>query len=204
MRIKEVTLENIKSYGERTSIDLRGGVTAILGENGSGKSTIQEAIGFALFDSLPFNNNEFVREGASSGTVEVVIEFGQGDDVEVYRVTRSAKRSNYGVARYDEPTDEWVSQDIDSKNALVDWLCARFDVDGKDDLRSLWKSCVGVPQTRFLSDFAQTPRNRKSTFDELLGVDAYEESFKGALKQVPDTIDAAREDVRGEIQQLTG
>ena len=133
MRIKEVTLENIKSYGERTSIDLRGGVTAILGENGSGKSTIQEAIGFALFDSLPFNNNEFVREGASSGTVEVVIEFGQGDDVEVYRVTRSAKRSNYGVARYDEPTDELVSQAIASKNALVEWLCARFDVAGKHD-----------------------------------------------------------------------
>ncbi|WP_435158649.1 AAA family ATPase [Haladaptatus sp. DFWS20] len=204
MKIKEVTLENIKSYEERTSIDLQGGVTAILGENGSGKSTIQEAIGFTLFDSLPFNNNEFVREGASSGTVDVTIELEQGGEVQQYRITRSAGRANYDVARFDETNEEWVSQDIDSKSALIDWLCVRFDVEDRKDLQSLWKSCVGVPQTRFLSDFAQTPRNRKQTFDELLGVDAYEESFTGALKRVPETIEEEQNRIQGGIQQLTG
>ena len=74
MRITEVALEDIKSYADRTVVPIEGGVTAILGENGAGKSTIQEAIGFALFDSLPFNNKEFVREGASSGTVEITFE----------------------------------------------------------------------------------------------------------------------------------
>ena len=74
MRISEVALTDIKSYADRTVVPIEGGVTAILGENGAGKSTIQEAIGFALFDSLPFNNKDFVREGASSGTVEVTFE----------------------------------------------------------------------------------------------------------------------------------
>jgi len=74
MKITEVALEVIKSYEGRTVVPIEGGVTAILGENGAGKSTIQEAIGFALFDSLPFNNKEFVWEGASSGTVEVTFE----------------------------------------------------------------------------------------------------------------------------------
>lgn len=203
MKILEVTLENIKSYENRTSIPLQGGVTAILGENGSGKSTIQEAVGFVLFDSLPFNNNEFVREGASSGTVEVVIELDEGRDSQKYRVTRSAGYSKYGVARYDAENDEWVDQDIDSKKTLVKWLCAKFDLEDGNELGKLWESCIGVPQTRFLSDFAQTARNRQKTFDELLGIDAYEESWE-ILKEVPDQIEAERRRMREDVRELTG
>ncbi|TQR21958.1 hypothetical protein C9J85_19675 [Haloferax sp. wsp5] len=44
LKILSVILENIKSYEDRTEVPLQEGVTAILGENGSGKSTIQEAI----------------------------------------------------------------------------------------------------------------------------------------------------------------
>ncbi len=203
MKIIEVTLENIKSYEDRTTISLRGGVTAILGKNGSGKSTIQEAIGFALFDSLPFNNNEFVREGASSGTVEVIIELDEEHGPQRYRVTRSAGYSKYGVARYDSERDEWVDQDIDSKKALMKWLCVKFDLKDSDELGNLWESCIGVPQTRFLSDFAQRPAARKSTFDELLNIDAYEESWN-VLKGVPDQIKAERGQVREGIRELTG
>jgi exonuclease SbcC len=129
MKILSVALENIKSYEDRTKVPLQGGVTAVLGENGSGKSTIQEAIGFALFDSLPFNNNEFVREGASSGTVEVTIQMDEGEDGQQYRVTRSAGYSKYGVSRYNSESDEWVDQDIDSKKSLIQWLCTKFDLD---------------------------------------------------------------------------
>lgn len=203
MKILGVTLENIKSYEDRTEVPLQEGVTAILGENGSGKSTIQEAIGFALFDSLPFNNKEFIREGASSGTVEVTIELDEGENGQQYRVTRSAGYSKYAVARYDNDDGEWVDQGIDSQTSLVQWLCAKLDLEDGDELSKLWESCVGVPQTRFLSDFAQTPRNRQKTFDELLGIDAYEDSWK-VLKGVPDEIGAERQRVREDIRELTG
>ena len=203
MKIIEVTLENIKSYEDRTTIPLQDGVNAILGENGSGKSTIQEAIGFALFDSLPFRYNEFVREGESSGTVEVTIEIDSTDGVQRYRATRSAGYSKYGIARYDSTADEWVDQDIDSKSEYIKWLCTRFDLADGDELQSLWESCIGVPQTRFLSDFAQTSGNRTTTFDELLNIDAYEESWK-RLKGAPKHIQAERDRVRDTIQELKG
>jgi len=203
MKIIEVTLENIKSYQDRTTIPLKSGVNAILGENGSGKSTIQEAIGFALFDSLPFKYNEFVREGESSGTVEVTIEVETTDGPQQYRVTRSAGYSKYGIARYDSTTDEWVDQDIDSKKEYIKWLCTRFDLADGDELQSLWESCIGVPQTRFLSDFAQTSGARTTTFDELLNIDAYEESWK-RLKGAPKHIESERNRVRDTIQELKG
>ena len=203
MRITEVALTDIKSYKERTVVPIEGGVTAILGENGAGKSTIQEAIGFALFNSLPFDNKDFVREGASSGTVEVTFEQDTADGTQRFRVTRSAGRSNYAVYRYDFEADEWIDQEIDSVSELLRWLCARFDVADRNELQSLWKSCIGVPQTRFLSDFAQTTANRTQTFDALLDLDAYEESWN-VLKDVPDVIERQQRDLRGDINTLTG
>ncbi len=203
MRITEVALTDIKSYKNRTAVPIEGGVTAILGENGAGKSTIQEAIGFALFDSLPFNNKDFVREGASSGTVEVTFEQETQQGTQQFRVTRSAGRAGYGVHRYDPEANEWVDQDIDSKKELIRWLCSRFDVEDGDELQSLWVSCIGVPQTRFLSDFAQTAANRTRTFDALLNLDAYEESWN-VLKDVPDAIEKQQQDLRRDIDTLTG
>ncbi|AWB27580.1 AAA family ATPase [Halococcoides cellulosivorans] len=203
MKITEIALEDIKSYEGRTTVPFDGGVTAILGENGAGKSTIQEAIGFALFDSLPMTNREFVREGASSGTVEVTFEQTTDDGVERFRVTRSAGRSSHGVHRWDASTEEWVDLDLGTVTELREWLCARFGVEDGDALQSLWESCIGVPQTRFLSDFAQTPANRTRTFDALLDLEAYEESWE-RLKQVPDAIEAREREVRDEIQTLTG
>ena len=202
MRITRVALEDIKSYGERTEIPLAGGVTAILGENGAGKSTVQEAIGYALFDSLPFTTKDFVREGASSGTVEVTFEQETTEGTETYRVTRHAGRSKYEVARRDGGA--WLDQEIDSKASLVEWLCARFGLADGDELSDLWESCIGVPQTRFLADFAQTARGREATFDALLDIDAYEESFGGTLKDAPDAIEAERASVREDVRELTG
>ena len=202
MKITEVALEDIKSYEGRTVVPIEGGVTAILGENGAGKSTIQEAIGFALFDSLPFDNKDFVREGANSGTVEVTFEQETAKGRQRFRMTRSAGRSSYGVHRYDAEGDRWIDQDIDSKSQLVEWLCARFGVEDKEELQSLWKSCIGVPQTRFLSDFADNPKPRKEKFDALLNLDAYEESWD-RLKDVPDAIERGERKLREEIAGLT-
>ncbi|MCL9818229.1 AAA family ATPase [Natronocalculus amylovorans] len=204
MKITEVTLTNVKSYSDRTTVPLRGGVTAILGENGSGKSTIQEAIGFALFDSLPFNNKELIREGAKSGLVEVTFTKQSRDKQQIFRVKRGVGRSTYDVYRYDEAADEWIDLDIGSKSDLIDWLTSQFSVADGDELSRLWESCIGVPQTSFLSDFGSSFRIRKETFDPLLGVDAYEESWENALKDAPDTIKADKNNLRDEIQTLTG
>ena len=86
--IESVTLDGIKSYGEETTIDLGAGVTAILGDNGAGKSTIQEAVGYALFDSHPFSNQErLVRDGESAG--EITVTFTNRATDEEYTVRRS-------------------------------------------------------------------------------------------------------------------
>ncbi|MFL7808466.1 MAG: AAA family ATPase [Anaerolineae bacterium] len=62
MQITQLDLENVKSYRQH-SVTFTPGTNAICGANGAGKSTLLEAIGFALFDALPYTQEQFVREG---------------------------------------------------------------------------------------------------------------------------------------------
>ncbi|MBU4139038.1 MAG: AAA family ATPase, partial [Euryarchaeota archaeon] len=48
MLIKSVELKNVKSYSHET-IEFLEGINGICGQNGHGKSTILESIGYALF-----------------------------------------------------------------------------------------------------------------------------------------------------------
>ena len=55
MKLISLTLENIKSYINETIVFFDG-VNFVSGANGSGKTTIIEAIGYALFDATPFSS----------------------------------------------------------------------------------------------------------------------------------------------------
>jgi exonuclease SbcC len=201
MRILKVSLERIKSYDDKTTIHLDRGVTAILGENGAGKSTIAQAIGFALFDKLDITHREFVREGENSGTVWVTFETNDG---ETFTVQRNAGRSGYTV------TDEDAGAELehDTNDEVVDWLERQFGIDGEGsvELSTLWRRCIGVPQTQFLSDFADTASNRESHFDPLLGVDVYEDAWGDGsgttLKDPVDELKARRRTAKNRITTL--
>src|ERR1700730_12834896 len=84
MLITRVELENIKSY-RQIVMDFRRGTTAISGANGAGKTTIVEAIGYALFNFLPYNQTQFVREGEKYGHIVVHL---VGSDDRTYTVDR--------------------------------------------------------------------------------------------------------------------
>lgn len=171
MLITRVELENIKSYC-RASIPLGRGTTAIRGSNGAGKTTLVEAIGFALFDYLPYNHQQFVREGERTGTVTVT--FISGEDNREYQVVR---RCGVGATWYvyDPELDGRV---VDQKADVVDWLRRYLPVQGELELRALFADALGVQQGTFTSDFLATPLNRKKKFDALLQVEEYRTAYE--------------------------
>lgn len=85
-RITQVELRNVKSYRDSGPIGLVPGVNAITGPTGGGKSTILEAIGFALFGALPYAQKRFLREGAKRG--EIVVTFLDALDEREYQLVR--------------------------------------------------------------------------------------------------------------------
>jgi len=164
MLITRIELENIKSY-RRVAVDFRRGTTAICGANGAGKTTLVEAIGFALFDYLPYKQDQFVREGEKYGKIAVHL---IGSDDRPYTVERRCGSGSRWFI-YDAEADGSVDQRAD----VLDKLHDLFGIDRERPLDSLFRDALGVPQGTFTSIFLEVASKRKQTFDTLLQIEDY-------------------------------
>jgi len=93
MRLRYMEMRNYRKFRD-SRIEFPDGVVAIVGQNGTGKTTILEAVTWALFgnsSSVVRDNKEgVVSFGASPGDeCSVVLEFDLGEDS--YRLARSMK-----------------------------------------------------------------------------------------------------------------
>jgi exonuclease SbcC len=175
MQILSLTLEDTKSYAT-ANIRFAEGVNAIVGHNGAGKSTILEAIGFALFGMLDYNSAEFVREGAREANV--VVEFISNYDERVYQVIRRCgKRNAHQV--YDP---EHGLKLCEGKADVITFLRQHLGVDPATDLEKLFRDAVGVPQGAFTASFLLNPAQRKGTFDPLLRVEEYRKAAENLVE----------------------
>jgi exonuclease SbcC len=170
MRIISLDIENAKSY-RQAHIDFTEGVNAIVGRNGAGKSTIVEAIGFALFDWLAYKHKDFVREGEKSATITVA--FISSADERRYEVVRRIGGGN----QYYVYDPELGGKVCGGKADVLAFLRQNMGVEPGADLSRLFSDAVGVPQGSFTAAFLLTPAGRKSTFDPLLQVEEYKRAY---------------------------
>ncbi len=191
MLIHRVELENIKSF-EAAVIDLAPGLTAIVGENGAGKSTILEAIGWGLFGYLAHRRRaDFMRHGAQHA--RLAVEFTSDHDGRRYRVSRSLHRSR-------SRTSGALSPDVQSATAVLDveldrtfeqraddvqaFLASHLRAEGFDSPADVFEHVVGVPQGRLTADFIDPPRIRKERFDPILRTAEFQRAVEGLLPVV--------------------
>ena len=191
MQITSVYLKNVKSYEEQ-HIDLSPGLTAISGENGAGKSTIVEAVGYALFGFADGPLAGLMREGQTSA--EIRVGFISPLDGREYESVRSLRKSRAGVM---STTPKLM--DAERGGALAE---GREEVgkflrrglgfgDSAVDLKSIFADVSGVPQGRLIADFIDTPQARKSKFDPLLDTHDFRAAFDG-LRQPLNLLESRR------------
>ncbi len=173
MRITHISLEHIKSYRKAT-IMLGAGTTAIRGHNGEGKSTMIEAIGFALFDSLPYHRSQFVREGEKSG--RVIVGFLSTLDGRAYEVDRRCVASGGGA--WSILDRELRLQVATGKDDVLAFLRVHLGLDTTLPLDELYESAIAVQQGTFTADFLQPATARRKKFDALLQVEDYRKAFE--------------------------
>ena len=171
MLIHSLTLENVKCYPQAT-IRFSPGTNTIVGHNGSGKTTILEAIGYALFDHLPYNQADFVREGQRSASVTV--DFLSDYDERAYQVMRSCGSSN--VYRVLDP--ELAMKICEGKADVMQFLRQHLGIEPDTDPGELFRNAVGVPQGSFTASFLATASARKAVFDPLLKVAEYRRAWE--------------------------
>ncbi|MBD2074895.1 SMC family ATPase [Phormidium sp. FACHB-592] len=172
MEILSVSLKNFKSHSDR-HFTFQPGTNAICGENGAGKTSILEAIAWALFDYAgDYNKEDLVRNGAASAQVRVA--FISSRDGRTYEVQRCTSKS---YTLYDPQLDERLPYSR-IKEEVIPWLREHLGVAPGTDLSQLFSSTIGVPQGTFAVDFLLTKEKRKPIFDKILKVEEYQQSWK--------------------------
>lgn len=196
--ITSIELEDIKSHAA-SKFEFRTGTTAIIGENGAGKTTIIEAIAWTMFDLLDYTKDSFVRKGAKRGVVRVSFE--SALDERTYIVHRD---TGTGYYVYDPAIKTRVA---DKKDEVLRFLRQHMKAEPGTDLEALFRTAIGVPQGTFTSIFLETPTARKRSFDKLLKVEEYRQSseklietvnyIKGLLIETDNRISFARGKLEG-------
>ena len=175
MLIRRLHLENFKSYAEET-VTFEEGTNAIVGRNGAGKSSLVEAIGYALFDhTSAARQGDLLREGASSG--RVVVRFFSSFDEREYEVERVFGKN--GTTRHRIFDYESGYQTLaESVTEVRQWLREHLGIERDAAMDDLFRNTIGVPQGSFTAPFLLAGGERKRIFDPLLQVDEYERAFQ--------------------------
>ncbi|MBU3968045.1 MAG: SMC family ATPase [Euryarchaeota archaeon] len=192
MLIKSVELKNVKSYSHET-IEFLEGINGICGQNGHGKSTILESIGYVLFDYPPYKKIEdFRRHGEKSGYVAVTVE--SKDEIE-YTIYRKLGGSEYYIKT---PVSE-----IKGKKDVTDWIASNLlnNIRSPEDIPSIFENAVGVPQGTFTTAFLLNPEPRKKIFDNILRVEEYKTAYTN-LREVITAVEKAMDSMDREMIPL--
>ena len=116
MKLAFVEIAGFRGFKDKTRFDLAGGFVVLTGRNGVGKSTVLDAVDFALTGSI----NKYTVKGAKGG----------GLDDHIWWVGEGAPESQYvAVGLVDESGDEFVitrsrERGLDRRpDDLARWLC---------------------------------------------------------------------------------
>ena len=178
MQILSISLKNIKSHRDK-ELHFVNGINVLSGDNGVGKSTIFEAIGYALFgvDARDFVGNieRFITIGAKKG--EVAVTFATGDG-EIYRVSRSVGAgSKWLLAK--EIGGAFDVEDHAGAPETESRIKELLGLDSGRPLSDQYKLVIGPFQNEFLGPFIiKQPTKRQEAFDEILGIDAWRKTYK--------------------------
>lgn len=193
MQILSIQLKNIKSHRE-TELRFAPGINVLSGPNGVGKSTIFEAIGYALFgvDAQSFVGNveRFLSIGAKRGEVAVVFQLDNGQR---YRVSRTVGTPSRWLLARELGAAFEVEEHKDARET-EGRLKQLLGLDNGRPLADQFTLVIGPFQHEFLGPFViKQAAKRRDEFDAILGIDTWRKTFNetnALLKAIKARVDA--------------
>ncbi|GAA5160425.1 SMC family ATPase [Pseudonocardia eucalypti] len=207
MRPVRLELDGFAAFREPTTVDFTGvDYFALVGPTGAGKSTVIDAMTFALYGSVPrWDDRRTVALAlsptANRGTVRLLFDVGSVRYVVARELRRSATGSVtvrnarlerlVGESELDESETEVLAHDGAVSKAVEELLGLPFEQ---------FCICVVLPQGDFAQFLHAKPADRQRTLTRILGLSRYEAMAREAANEAK--LAAQRADVLGE--QLAG
>ncbi len=177
MIFTRLELMNFKSHAN-TTLDFNPGISLIVGENGAGKSSIFEAISFALFKSYTTKSiNDLVRSNKNTGDkIQMIVRLSfitNGIEYKVERTvspTKSSSKSTSSLYRIIDGEEEILV----SGNKEVDKEIEKIlSMDS-----STFLNAIHIRQGEIAELIDKTPANRKKLIGKLLRLEELEKAYE--------------------------
>lgn len=210
MYLKEISLENFKSFGRKVKIPLQPGYTVITGPNGSGKSNISDGILFVLGPK----SSKMIRAGKLT---DLIYNGGKDKNPSTYATVSLTFDNSDRAIPYD--ADDVVLTRTVRKSTEGDGYASYFYVNGRKS--SLGEFDVLLREAKLSADgynFVQQGDvtrivemgnvERRRIIDDIAGITAFDEEIERAEKekiQIETNLTTAKSvlsELKGELNKL--
>lgn len=191
MRPLRLKVKGLRSLRSEVEIDFSElGLVAIIGDTGAGKSSILEAITYALYNATTWDQRG-VKQLISDGATTMSVQLDFASDGRVYRITRSTSRGQYPPPGHLlECLSDPTIRPRDGEDAVKEEVIRLIGLDWDG-----FTSAVILPQGRFQTLLQARPAERT---DILKGIFRLHEL--GVIREQAQTLASEYRGTLGELQ----
>ncbi|HEV2449281.1 MAG TPA: AAA family ATPase, partial [Thermoplasmata archaeon] len=201
MQIRSISVRNVRSYDEGR-LDLAPGITLLVGDVGSGKTSLLHAIEMALFGFAEVPAEHLVRHREREA--EVVLRL--ADDVRTFEFRRRFRRRRVkGKESFDTEESSYAEDGRRTRYSPTELKGRAINLLGFPDNPSprahsdVWRWAVYIPQERMREVLLQRPDERLDTVRKALGIETYRTAAENASELASAlTASAERAEARAE------
>jgi exonuclease SbcC len=197
---KKLTIKGVYSYQKPQVIDFtrlqEAHIFGIFGKVGSGKSTILEAMMFALYDEVQRLNNNQRQDLMNLKSNHLEIEFEFEAQQKIYKSNVSAKRdSKQKVGTFQRKYYQWIDNDwfpLENDGKLIPKLIGLKATD--------FKKAVVIPQNSFQEFLKMKGKDRSTMMCEIFNLHAYDLDAKA--KSLAIKSEKVLSELKGQLMQI--
>lgn len=188
MIFTRLRLNNFKSH-KNTTIDFNKGISVIVGENGAGKSTILEAINFALFKQHSAKLDDLVRNNADAMSVELQF-ISNGKEYKIVREKNPILKSSIFTKT---STDSGFIHICTGDDEVDEQVKEILDIDSE-----LFSNAMYIRQGEIVDLIDKTPAEKKHLINKLLGLNSLENAWNNLLPFIND-YENKKSEIKGKL-----
>ena len=198
MMIQKVRLINFVSHRD-TSLEIPHGLTAVIGRNGAGKTSILDAISYALFKQHSRGRDENLNNRRAS-SAQVQLQFSSNG--RSYEITWRIERGRRARA---------ILKDAESGSPILIDAGERTAIPEMEKIlgisREVFLNAAYIRQGEIARLLEARPAERKELISKLLGIDALEkiwESLRTPIRVLEERVERLREEAgrRLELEEV--